>query len=89
MQFVKTGEVIVGEGVSVGVKVWLEPGEVAGMDVNVCGVDVKAGVEVFVEAILFSASANERPPTTSKMEIKAYKRPLPSWRAACIILIPF
>jgi hypothetical protein len=81
-KFVGKGK-FVGDGKFVGIDTG--PAWMDGMGVNVSGGLVKLGVEVIAEAILFSAKANESPPTTSTMEIRAYNRPLPSWRAACII----
>jgi len=89
MQFTRAEIVWVGDGIIMGVAVtttWTNGAEVNDVGVNVCDIAVELGVKVGDwELLLPSASAKDRPPTTSTMEIRAYKRPFPTWRAACII----
>jgi hypothetical protein len=94
MQFTSAEIVCVGDGIIMGVAVtttWINGVEVNDvvvndMVVNVCDKAVELGVRVGDwELLLPSASANDKPPTTSTMEIRAYKRPFPTWRATCII----
>jgi hypothetical protein len=89
MQFTSAEFVWVGDGIIMEVAVtttWTSGVEVNDEGVNVSDIAVGLGVRVGDrELLLPSASANDRPPTTSTMEIRAYKRPFPTWRAACII----
>jgi hypothetical protein len=89
MQLTSAEFVWVGDGIimEVVVTTTLTSGvEVSDQGVNVSDIAVGLGVMVGErELLLPSASANDRPPTTSTMEIRAYKRPFPTWRAACII----